>query len=214
MATKIITYVEAKAKGLKRYFTGKRCKYDHVSERMVSNCCCIECAYARTAEWASKNPELKKKFRDEWNERNPSYRAEWARNNPDSHRIAARKWYEKDIPARRKKATEWQKANPEKVRANCRNRIALKKKAKGTHTADQVLKMLKKQNWICVALGCNRSIRKTENRHIDHIMPLILGGSNDISNLQGLCGPCNCSKNKKHPDAWIRELKLKFGMKV
>jgi hypothetical protein len=34
---------EAKARGLKRYFTGKRCKRDHLSERYVSTGACAAC---------------------------------------------------------------------------------------------------------------------------------------------------------------------------
>jgi hypothetical protein len=39
----IISRAEAKAKGLKRYFTGKPCKHGHVAERQVFNATCVEC---------------------------------------------------------------------------------------------------------------------------------------------------------------------------
>ena len=39
----IITRKEAKEKGLSRYFTGKPCKYGHMSERTVTGGNCIEC---------------------------------------------------------------------------------------------------------------------------------------------------------------------------
>jgi 5-methylcytosine-specific restriction enzyme A len=36
-----------------------------------------------------------------------------------------------------------------------------------------------------------------ENLHIDHIVPLSAGGSDDLSNLQVLCRDCNLSKGSK-----------------
>lgn len=39
----IITRKEAKSKNLIRYFTGKECKYGHISERMVTSGRCCEC---------------------------------------------------------------------------------------------------------------------------------------------------------------------------
>lgn len=41
---KIITRMEAATSGLKRYYTGKRCKHGHDSERYVYNGHCVECA--------------------------------------------------------------------------------------------------------------------------------------------------------------------------
>ncbi|HBW4183921.1 hypothetical protein HB813_19905 [Klebsiella pneumoniae] len=39
----IITRVEAAKAGLKRYYTGKKCKHGHDSERWVYNGHCVEC---------------------------------------------------------------------------------------------------------------------------------------------------------------------------
>ncbi len=38
-----ITRRVAKEQGLELYFTGKYCKYGHISERRVSNYKCLEC---------------------------------------------------------------------------------------------------------------------------------------------------------------------------
>jgi 5-methylcytosine-specific restriction enzyme A len=37
----------------------------------------------------------------------------------------------------------------------------------------------------------------TDNLCVDHIVPLASGGSNDLDNLQLLCGHCNLSKGAK-----------------
>ncbi len=200
----IISYVAARSRGLKLYFTGKPCKRGHVAGRWVSNCRCKQCAYDQTNRWGKtrRGKKIKDKFRRRFAKNNPDYFNDWRRANPDAIRIAKRKWYLKDPSKRVMAALRWVIKNREKARAAVRNRTARRKLAKGRHTAEQVLAMLYAQKWICV--GCGKSIKK--KRHIDHIMPLTLGGSNYIRNLQGLCPSCNCSKNAKHPKAWMREI--------
>ena len=55
----IISRAEAKAKGLRFYFTGKPCKHGHVAERVVLNATCVECERA-----AMKKFRLKKSAAD------------------------------------------------------------------------------------------------------------------------------------------------------
>jgi hypothetical protein len=43
---KIVSWKEAKARGLKRYFTGEPCKHGHIAERCVSAGDYIECKEA------------------------------------------------------------------------------------------------------------------------------------------------------------------------
>ncbi|MCT7975923.1 HNH endonuclease [Laspinema olomoucense] len=42
--------------------------------------------------------------------------------------------------------------------------------------------------------SCGKTEQETE-LNIDHIIPLAMGGSNDISNLQTLCRQCNQRKS-------------------
>lgn len=95
--------------------------------------------------------------------------------------------------------------HPEKISAHHRNRRALKMQAEGRHTADEVRSILQSQNGLCA--GCKTELSTTgDNKyHIDHIMPLALGGSNWPKNLQCLCPKCNMSKGAKHPDIWAKE---------
>jgi 5-methylcytosine-specific restriction enzyme A len=50
----------------------------------------------------------------------------------------------------------------------------------------------------CRCQSCGQSENSTQ-LSIDHIIPLALGGSNDISNLQTFCLSCN-SRKKHHLD--------------
>ena len=54
---KLISRKEAKAAGLKRYFTGKPCKRGHVAERFVCIKHCIECNRASTAAYDAEHRE-------------------------------------------------------------------------------------------------------------------------------------------------------------
>src|SRR5690606_21672555 len=69
----IISRAEAKAKGLKFYFTGKPCKHGHVSERQLSNGCCTAC----TAGKSSENGKLyRERHAEKLRRKNAKYRAE------------------------------------------------------------------------------------------------------------------------------------------
>lgn len=102
-----------------------------------------------------------------------------------------------------KKRSMWQKANPEGVRAHRHKRRAMKRASPGSHTRAEIEALLVSQNYHCAS--CESDLRIVK-RHLDHWMPLILGGSNSIENLQWLCGPCNLHKKSKDPIDWLVRL--------
>jgi hypothetical protein len=53
----IISRKEAKALGLKRYFTGVPCPHGHMSERRVPSGACTACEAGRTRQWQARNPD-------------------------------------------------------------------------------------------------------------------------------------------------------------
>src|SRR5690606_28784629 len=98
--TTIILRPEARARGLKRYFTGKPCKRGHVSERLVSSKACVQCALEWQKNWRLDNPEqAREKDRRENSRRDPARVAAWLREarrkHPDRYREYDRRAYEK-----------------------------------------------------------------------------------------------------------------------
>ncbi len=71
------------------------------------------------------------------------------------------------------------------------NRRARARGAGGSFTTEQWLAVCDHFGNKCP--GCGRYAKLTQ----DHIIPLSLGGTNDISNIQPLCQSCNCKKNNR-----------------
>lgn len=63
--------------------------------------------------------------------------------------------------------------------------------------------LLHKFNYRCYY--CGTLLTKT-NRSIDHRIPLVRGGTNDIENLVPACRPCNCKKNRMTDTEFINSI--------
>lgn len=108
------------------------------------------------------------------------------------------KWYEDNRDDRIAKAGAYQRENVEAARERNRRDAVRRGSAEGSHTKGEKGAMLVEQDNKCACCGYDLSLGK----HIDHIMPISLGGSNYIENLQWLCQACNSIKSNRHPDDW------------
>lgn len=223
----IVTRSQAREHGLVRYFTAKPCKYGHLAERFVSVGHCLACrgnpsriaseeAYKfrnrqkiaeKSALWRVRNPERASATSKAYREANRGNLAEAKRADyaarADEMRRSRRARYAEDPLKHLAINAKWAAANPEKVAALRRNRRACKRQATGSHTADDIKHLWRLQNGKCASDWCRADLKASY--HIDHIYALARGGSNDRSNLQLLCVPCNLSKHAKDPIDWARE---------
>lgn len=183
-----------------------------------------ESKQASAREWKRKNKDRVKEYGKQWFENNKERLNEKARKlySEDSTRIRAknlrgytkrrpvilqrnRERYENNADFYRERNKEYKRNNPIQVRVCNNRRRARKKNAGGSHTHKDIINLLGLQKHKCAL--CSISLKKNRY-HMDHIMPLFLGGSDDISNIQILCVPCNLKKNAKDPIEYNQSLGL------
>lgn len=88
----------------------------------------------------------------------------------------------------------WDVAHPEKVRAARQARQSRLESNGGTHTAAEWRALCDWFGNVCLCCGAGDKLSE------DHVIPVVKGGSDSISNLQPLCIPCNDKKHRKTID--------------
>lgn len=143
---------------------------------------------AASKEWAEKNREKSREIKKKWRE-----------SNPEKQIVATELWNERNKDRCAENRKKWNTENKEYKRILTTNRR--RKMSSGFITKERVEYLLVKQNGKCPC--CKSGLEKF---HIDHIMPIALGGSNTDDNIQLLCPSCNLRKNAKHPVDFMQSL--------
>lgn len=189
---------------------------------------CRACAVASAKAWRVKNAtrvieynaEYKRAHADEVAPYNRQYRAqnkaaltEKARKkrmeNPAKYAAMEAQRYASNKDAAHARVADWyarnpgkkklhNAANPEARRRSNSNRRARRAAVGGTLSPGLAQRLYIEQRGLCACCA-----RPLNNRyHVDHIMPLALGGQNVDSNIQLLLPRCNLQKKDKHPDVF------------
>jgi 5-methylcytosine-specific restriction endonuclease McrA len=191
--------------------------YSNVSRAYGRSAYCKSCTCLYRSDLNNKNKEkLKsyyKKYRSlhkgqkprilspEQKERISAYQASYRATNRRKIQETQSKYYLENKEKVSTSRNRWKQENPEAYRAIKRNRRARKRNAEGSHTAADIQQLLVLQKSKCAV--CHTSIK--DDYHVDHVIPLAMGGGNGKDNLQLLCPPCNLSKNAKHPIDFMQE---------
>ena len=169
--------------GVKHYFTGEPCHLGHVAERIVSSKACVECAALKRAERADLNKAYQKMLY--WKTHTP--KTDFPSLDPAYHSVYSKKHYIENKPL---------------YRARDRKRRAIMAGLTEHHTQEDVNRIFFLQKGKCAC--CRTSIAKAYD--IDHIQPIVRGGSDAASNIQLLCGPCNKRKSARDPIDFMRSV--------
>lgn len=165
-----------------------------------------EIVYKKNRDWFLANPERRKQ-----------YAIESRKNNPQKHRDNIKRFRDKNKELVYKRVKEWKdknkekvlyvsykwkKRNPEKVRIS---ELPGRLRRRGNTNREEIKEfMIETLMWrggyYCER--CGRELNFNEKRilHIDHIIPLAVGGNGNKKNLQLLCQRCNLTKGIKIED--------------
>lgn len=148
-----------------------------------------------------------KALQDAWAAKFPEKRREIARRyyarNPEKCRAKAKLYYsmfnEKATESRNKyRAKPEYRAIDQNSQIRRRSRISM---SDGSLSCGIVEKLLSAQKSKCACCGELLG----DDYHLDHIMPLALGGAHEDKNIQLLHSRCNLQKHAKHPVDFMQQ---------
>lgn len=175
---------------------------------------CLACARTRTRKYVAEHKEKAKATTKKWRDANPEkVKAMNARalakrrlKNIEEVRAKARKYSatsrQRYPESGKLRVAEWRKKHPESARIFHHNRLSRKRINGGVLSKDLAARLFKLQRGKC-ACGCGQELGSTY--HLDHRMPIALGGTNTDDNMQLLTKRCNLQKHAKHPVEFMQE---------
>jgi len=157
--------------------------------------CCSACMWAARLARQSSTEAGRQKIREKARRAYLKQREKWvgkARDYREANREKTRLW-----------TRQWKAANPEKAaahttdyRASRHRRIA----AASDGTAGSAIAGLLRGSR---CLYCNARLADIQDKRVDHMHPVALGGSHSAANLALACDPCNARKGAMPFVDWL-----------
>jgi hypothetical protein len=154
---------------------------------------CKSCITEYRHEYNRRDDIKQRMFEYNKTERSKAYFREYFRRSD----VKTRARIKSNQPAEKQRRKEYAKQYWERtgVKEKARLRDYKRRSAPGSFTKADIDDIRKAQGNRCYI--CHKKLGK--KYHIDHFIPIILGGTNDPGNLRLACPRCNLSKGPKHP---------------
>lgn len=149
-----------------------------------------------------KNKERWSKYYSKNKDKVDSKNKQYIRLNIEKIRQYTRRYYLENREVVLEKNKSHYRANVDKYMAKVHKRRALKLSNGGSYTKEEWERCIDFFNGCCAYSGVK--INK-ENTHIEHIIPLTKGGSNNIYNIVPSLNRVNLSKGNRDMEEWYRE---------
>lgn len=183
--------------------------YKHAERRDGLRADCKECVKNKSAKWRAEN-----------HEKAVASFSKWRSSNPDKVKADHAKWYAENRDKVIARSAVWAAENPDKVKAarvkyysenkekarfrgriSSHNRRSRVRENGGSLSKGLTERLFKLQRGKCAC--CGKPLG--DNYHLDHIVPLALGGTNTDGNIQLLRSKCNLQKHARHPIDFMRQ---------
>lgn len=158
-----------------------------------------------SAAWKATNPERVAQYTKAYNDVHVADQAAWRRANPEKTRAAwlryshahreqrnrrHAKWYAGNRECAKNAHSDWMRRNPDRNALYHARRRALRGRASGTCTVEQLQARIDFYGGRCWMCGVSYEA-------IDHVIPLSKGGTNWPVNLRPACKHCNSRKKDR-----------------
>lgn len=165
---------------------------------------CKACDKAARAIYYAATQDKRRAASAAWNKANPdkakARKAAWVAGNVDRAKQTLAIWRAANGDKIKAAAANYRAANSEARRLHQQNRRSRARGAGGKLSKELPAKLFNLQKGKCPC--CKQPLG--DDYHLDHIVPLALGGTNTDDNIQLLRAICNQQKRAAHPVDFMR----------
>jgi hypothetical protein len=182
----------------------------HKSNKSGINNACKKCEIKRTKEWRKKENrhyiEYNKEYYQKNKEKQLERHKEYYQENKENIIESAKTYYKKNsdnVKENVRKYGKTKKGKEVKRNSSAKRRASIS----GNVNADFLIN-LKEETEYCPLCGCKLSDEEGDNKyHLDHIIPINIGGKHIKENVRFTCRKCNLTRPKDGSDILNNENK-------